>query len=127
MPLKILKKSGFYYVAYFRKDIHDFIEFRTILETFSKSHTMDQDIVIDLTIDNSMTDGEITVLANVIKRFQGSKRTLWIVTRDAIKSKLDGLNLFKAGNVMLFADHISLFESLNHNPRTSNNRLGRTP
>ena len=112
MPLKVLKKPGFYYVAYYRKEIDDFVDFRIMLETLSKPDTMDRDIIVDLTKSTTVTDGEFTILANVVKRFQGTKRTLRIVTNNAIKNKFDTTNLFKVGNVELHADHIALFESL---------------
>ncbi len=113
MPLKILKKPGFYYVAYNRKEIENFVEFRTMLETLSKPDTRDRDIIVDLTKGTLITDGEFAVLANVVKRFRDTKRTLRIVASDGTKARFDATNLFKAGNVEIHFHHISLFESLN--------------
>jgi hypothetical protein len=119
MPLKVLKKPGFYYVAYYRKEIDDFVGFRTMLETLSKTDTLDRDIIVDLTKGTTVTDGEFTILANVVKRFQGTKRTLRIVTNDEIKAKIDSTNMLKAGNVEIHSHHISLFESLGRSPKVA--------
>lgn len=110
--MKVLKKPGFYYVAYNRTEIDDFVIFRTMLETLSKTDTMDRDIIVDLTKDSSVTDGELMVLANVIKRFLGTKRTLRIVANEQTRTKFDTTNLFRAGNVEIYADHIALLETL---------------
>jgi hypothetical protein len=112
MPLKKLEKPGFYYIAYCRRDIDDFVEFKMTLDGLSKKDTLDRDIIVDLTKDENITDGEFTVLGNVLKKFRTSRRFLRIVLNDTIKPKFDSADIFKTGNVELYSNHMMLFEAL---------------
>jgi hypothetical protein len=112
MPLKMLRKPGFYYIAYCRRDIDDFVEFKTTLDVLSKKDAQERDIIVDLTRGDSLSDGEFSVLANVIKKLLGTKRFLRVVVNEAIKAKLESTNLLLAGNGAVYGNHIELFESL---------------
>ena len=115
MPLKQLEKPGLIYIVYWRKEFKDFEEFKNLLEPLLKNDQERRSIIIDLTKNATITDGEVGLLAKVIKGLHGSQRYLMIVAADPIIRKFDATNLIKAGNVKVYYNHLSLFESLSRN------------
>jgi hypothetical protein len=119
MPLKKLEKPGLVYIAYCRKGFEDFEEFKVVLETLAKENDQQRSVTVDLTKSSGITDGEIGVLAKLIKGFQGTKRYLMIVATETIKAKIEATNLFKTGNVELYDNHLALFEGMSRNQQVA--------
>ncbi|MBN1127789.1 MAG: hypothetical protein JXA71_02310 [Chitinispirillaceae bacterium] len=113
MSVKELEKDGFVYLAYHRKGYEDFLLFRKALVHFLQSGSKHKDIVIDMTKNSSISEIEIALLANTVRQFQGSERQLRIIASRDVRAKLEAINLFMAGNSMIFESHEALLETLN--------------
>lgn len=113
MPLEKIEKPGFVYIAYRRNNIKDFSIFKTALETSLKQDQNLHDIIIDLTRDKMLTEGEIALIATVIKKIQGTARNLRIIACEEIRQKLESTNLLKIQNITAYTNHEALLEDMN--------------
>jgi hypothetical protein len=110
MPVKSLEKPEYVYVAYCRNEFLDFIEFRRTIEAIVQKVDEQRDIIIDLTRAGNISEWELSVLANIVKRFQGTKRYLKIIVDESKKTKIESTNMLKAGNISIHTSFISLSE-----------------
>ena len=112
MPIKILEKASFIYIAYSRKTPGDFLALRKDIvscATVSKN----KDIVLDLMNDDTIGDGEILLLTNIAREFSGSSRKIWVLAPQAVQQKLEKQDLFKTGNAVGFENRDELLKNLN--------------
>jgi hypothetical protein len=114
MPLEKLEKRGFVYIAYRRDHIKDFDKFRGALKEALKADKNMHDIVVDLTRDIMLTEGEVALLAAIIKELQGTTRHLRIIANEAIDKKLASTNLLKIENIIVYINHEQLLKDLNN-------------
>lgn len=115
MPLEKIEKPGFVYIAYRRKDHNDFDAFKTTLEALKKQDLTIENIVIDLTRDKMLTEGEIALIAKTIQKLQGTSCSLRIIASAEIAEKLESTNLLKIKNIFVYTNHEALLEDLNKN------------
>lgn len=104
MPLKSLEKPGYIYFAYCRNGFCDFLEFKRAVETMANKNGEQRDIIIDLTIAGPLTEWELSVLANIVKRFQGTNRYLKIIIDESKRAKIESTNILRAGNVSIHSN-----------------------
>jgi hypothetical protein len=112
MPIKKLEKASFVYMAYSRKTPDDFLAFRKELvscATISKN----KDIVLDLTDDDTIGDGEVLLLTNIANSFSGTQRKIWVLAPKAVQQKLENQHLFKTGNAAGYENRDDLLKNLN--------------
>ncbi|MDD5673387.1 MAG: hypothetical protein PHC61_04435 [Chitinivibrionales bacterium] len=115
MSLEKIDNPGFVYIAYRRKDHTDFDVFKSTLDASIKQDQAIQNIVIDLTRDKMLTEGEIALIAKAIQRLQGTSRCLRIVACKEIARKLESTNLLIMKNIIAYLNHESLLQDLNKN------------
>ena len=113
MPLEKLQKSGFVYIVYRRDHPKDFDVFRDTLEDSVKQGQELHDIVIDLTKDKMLTEGEVGLIARALKKLQGTSRVLRIITSLEITQKLETTNLLKVPNIYAYTCHEALLAAMN--------------
>ena len=109
MPTQSLEKSGYVYIAYRRNGFRDFLEFKGTIEAIFRKTNEERDIIIDFSIVGTLSEWEISVLANIVKRFQGTNRWLKIIADESQKNKIESTNLHKAGNISIHVSMRSLF------------------
>lgn len=109
MPTQSLEKSGYIYIVYRRNEFRDFLEFRGTIEAIFRKINEEKNIIIDFSIVGTLSEWEISVLANIVKRFQGTNRWLKIIADETQKNKIESTNLLKAGNVSIHVSQNSLF------------------
>jgi len=112
MPIKSIEKETFTYLVYKRESLHDYMEFKDELDRFVKTKDSKKDVVVDFTKSDSITEGEAGLLANVLKKFMGTKRTLRLIVTKPIQEKLNSQNLFMSDNLMIFNSHKLFLEFL---------------
>jgi hypothetical protein len=101
------EKKGFVYIAYHRHGILDCMELK---DTIDKLVEWDQrDIVVDLTENIMISEGETAALARAVKNLCGTNRKLRLITGDHIRTKLKTTRLSDVGKVMAFETSDSLF------------------
>jgi MFS superfamily sulfate permease-like transporter len=113
MPISKLEKPNFIYIAYRRGGFKDFTDFRATLEEAIRQTSGLRDIIIDLTKDDYLTDGEVTLITDVAKRLQSSSHQVRIVATGAVKRRLTssgGMSDIK--NATVYENHEALRESL---------------
>jgi anti-anti-sigma regulatory factor len=115
MPLEKLDKTGFVYIAYRREHMKDFEQFKFALEETLKQDKTIRDIIIDLTKDKMLTEGEVALIAKVIQKLQGTSRRLRIIANPEIAAKLESTNLLKIKNIFAYTHHELLLADLNKN------------
>jgi hypothetical protein len=113
MPLQKLEKGSFVYLVYCRKTPEDFLEFRKELVSCATSDQRKRDIVLDLTDEETIGDGEVLLLSNIVKSFAGAKRKLWVLASKRVRQKLEGHHLFKYGNAVGYENREELLKELN--------------
>ena len=114
MPLDKIEKPGFVYIAYRRKNNNDFDAFKTTLETLIKQDLTIENIVIDLTRDKMLVEGEIALIAKTLQRLQGTSCNLRIIAGGEIAEKLESTNLLRINNIFAYTNHKALLEDLNN-------------
>jgi hypothetical protein len=112
MPLKKLEKGSFVYLVYHRKTPDDFLAFRKELVSCATADGKKRDIVLDLTNEETIGDGELLLLANIVRGFAGTRRKLWILGSKPVQRKLDAHHLFKTGNAAGFENRDELLKGL---------------
>jgi prephenate dehydratase len=112
MPVKSIEKEGFAYIAYRREGTKDYMDFKAEVEAHVKKDGGSNDIVLDLTKSDSLTEDEMGVLAEVLGSFRGTKRALRLILSKPIHDKLDSQNFFKANNLSAYDNHASFLEFL---------------
>ncbi len=113
MPLTRLEKTGFVYVAYRRNLVDDFLQFQKTMDDEAKDRASPRDIVLDLTKDDSLTEGELGIIAKVVKRFGGTKRKLRIIANHPIMQKIKLSNLHTVDSVLTYDSHAALLAAIN--------------
>jgi anti-anti-sigma regulatory factor len=113
MPVKLIKKPGFAYVAYCRKSPKDFVDFKSELLNFAKAKENSDDIVVDITKSDSFNEGDIGVLAGVLQALHGTKQTLRLIMSPPIYKKMESINLLKAKNIVGYDNYKDLIVDLN--------------
>jgi hypothetical protein len=112
MPVKTLEKDNFIYIAYRRKTGKDFMDFKNVIDSFIKTDSRLRNVIVDLTKNMMITESEINVLCNVIKKNTGTSRTLYIIADKKTNDKLRSIRLTDAAGVMVFDNHLALFTAL---------------
>ncbi len=113
MAIRKLEKDDFVYIVFRRSSMDDTREFEKMLNNLVKNDN--RDIIVDLTVETSLTESEIALIAGVAKQLQGTPRCLRIIATHGIYKRFDNNNLAKADNVVLYKyheDHAELLEGL---------------
>ncbi|MGB7569137.1 MAG: hypothetical protein WBM07_14855 [Chitinivibrionales bacterium] len=113
MPVKLIKKPGFAYVAYCRKSPKDFVDFKSELFNFAKAKGNSDDIVVDITKSGSFNEGDIGVLVGVLQALHGTKRTLRLIMSPPIYKKMESINLFKVKNIVGYDNYKDFMDDVN--------------
>lgn len=114
MPLQKLEKGSFVYLVYCRKTPDDFLEFRKELVSCATTDLRKRGIVLDLTNEETIGDGEVLLLSNIVRSFAGTKRKLWILGPKGVQRKLESQHIFKTGNAVGYENREELLQSLNN-------------
>jgi hypothetical protein len=114
MPLQKLEKGSFVYLVYCRKTPDDFLEFRKELVSCATADARKREIVLDLTNEETIGDGEVLLLSNIVRCFAGTKRKLWILGPKSVQRKLEIQHIFKTGNAVSYENRDELLKSLNN-------------
>jgi hypothetical protein len=119
MPVKVLEKVTFVYIAYHRQGGEDFAVFRRAVVNALKKNASFQDIVVDLTPNDSIDSQEKNLLTNAASVLAGTRRLLHLIARAEVSSVLEPI---PSENARLYDSHQTLIESLKGN---EGERLGR--
>jgi hypothetical protein len=112
MPVKVLKKITFVYIAYHRSGPEDFPVFRRAVVDALKKNASFQDIVVDLTPNSSLDSQEKNLLTNAASVLSGTRRRLHLIVRAGVSSFAE--QMFSE-NARIYDSHQALIESLKLN------------
>ena len=109
MPLRILEKTNYIYIAYNRKSFRDFLELKRTVEEILQKIGEYRNIVIDFTISPPLTEWEASLISNIGNRFKETRRFLKIVADESKKVQIESTIISKSDNISFHTDPLSLF------------------
>lgn len=112
MPLKKFEKSTIIYLVYHRCEPADFLSFRKEISVYATAKSNRRDIVVDLSLESIIGDGETLLLSNVAHSFLGTNRRLHLIAGEPVRRKLESNSQFTSGNAVLYNNHEAFMKSL---------------
>jgi len=118
MPIKVLKKERFTFIAYKRENFSDFIELKKTVDGLaSPEHTAD--IAIDFTPCMTILENEMALIASTIKTLLTTKRCLRLIIKAADLKKLQANHMMRFENVKVYETHRALLSDINRTKGTN--------
>lgn len=104
--------STFLYIWYSRTTAKDSLEFARALEQPGAGVDGTHDVVIDLVICTELVAAELAAILRLVKKFNGTRRRVCLLTNPTIKTKLLAAELDKVPNLVLYDDQQSFISEI---------------
>jgi hypothetical protein len=117
MPVRKITKENFTYIAFRRSHPGDTGVFKREMENIVSTCT--SDIIVDLSREPLVTDGEMAVLVRAAKALQETNRTLRVMVAPANSKRLEAKRLHNEGNIAFYNDYSALLKVMNSPEKVS--------
>jgi hypothetical protein len=111
MPITSKLYKKFLYIWYSRVNSKDPLSFARALEEPGKKEEK-YDVVIDLVICLELVSAELAAILRLVKKFNGTGRTVRLLTNPKIKAKLIEVDLNKMPNLVIYDDQQSFISEI---------------